>query len=90
MESRAFIKHTEAMIEKIKNTAVIGLVDQEVARQGKEENQKELNLLFSGMNNPTLPSAYKLAKIAQEYGYTISPVARNKLDQVEKENWWSV
>jgi len=85
MESRAFIKHAAVLIEKINTLNVPG-----VAVEQKEEVQKEINQLMSGMQNPTLPSAYKLADVATQAGYTISPAARAKLEQVEKEGWWEV
>jgi len=67
MESRAFIKHAATLIEKI-NANPAATVDDETGNAV----QKEINQLFSGLHNPTLPSAYRLRDAAQAAGYSVS------------------
>jgi len=66
------------------------LVDTPLFTKEKEDLQKEINQMMSGMQNPSLPSAARLAAIAQDHGYTISAAAKSKLEQVEKDGWWQV
>lgn len=77
MESRAFIRHAQSLISRISNNAVDGV----------EENhlhlQKEITNLFSGMQNPTLPSASRLCAAALAAGFTVKPEVQNRLAQAE-------
>ena len=70
MESRAFIKHAAKLINKIENTTnpMMNHVQQ---YNYKEAVQKEINQLFAGLHNPTLPSAHRLRDTAHEFGYSV-------------------
>ena len=88
MESRAFIRIATALIGRIQNS------DAGRGNHNAEENaaehsaiQKELNQLYSGMHNPTLPSAGKLAELAAMSGYQMSPLVLQRLQQAE--GMWS-
>jgi len=72
MESRKFIKDAAALIEKITLLQnVISTPDE--LRQQRDATQKEINQLFGGLQNPTLPSAYRLRDAAQRAGYFVNP-----------------
>jgi hypothetical protein len=82
MESRSFIKAAAVLIEKIK--AVGGpATTQEEDHAMAQANQKELNNLFSGLSNPTLPSAYRLRDVALDYGYQIDPRVLQNIARLE-------
>lgn len=76
MESRAFIKQAATLIDKLnKEVASDTLPD--------EATQKEVSQLFSGLQNPTLPSAYRLRDAATAAGYTVSQAVLQRLAQFE-------
>lgn len=84
MESRAFIKAAGLLMVKIKDIAVTsGISDLETEQRAREAVQKELNQLFGGLGNPTLPSAYKLRDVAVAAGYFVNPQVLNRLSQFE-------
>ena len=82
MESRAFIVAAKALVEKIENNRnTIGTADE---LQNQRENvQKEVGQLFAGLQNPTLPSAFKLRDVAMRNGFSVSPLTLNRLAQFE-------
>lgn len=77
MESRAFIRNVAVLIPKI----------EEVGQGGDEETraglQKEITQLFTGLMNPTLPSAYRLRDTAQAAGFSVNPQVLQRLAQFE-------
>lgn len=84
MQSTMFIKQAKELATKI-TTGISSLASHEEAETWGNGVQKELNSLFSGLANPTLPSAFRLRDVALENGFTISPATREKLAAFE--NW---
>jgi len=82
MESRSFIKAAAALMLKIR-TGVSPLASPEEEQQHHSGVQKELNQLFGGLGNPTLPSAYRLRDLALEEGYAVDPRVLQRLSQFE-------
>lgn len=86
MESRKFIAAAGLLMLAIKDTASTdGIIAPSETQDKVSENQRELNNLFSGLQNPTLPSAFKLRDLALEYGYTVPQRALDMLRPAE--NW---
>jgi hypothetical protein len=82
MESRSFIRATVTLIEKIKFIN-IGLTSVEDERQKRSDIQKEINQMFGGLQNPTLPSAYNLRDAALQNGFMVDPKVQHRLAQFE-------
>jgi hypothetical protein len=78
MESRSFIKKANSLIEEIKD---------DVEREQGQYLQREVNQLFSGLQNPTLPSAGKLRDVALDAGLQIDQRVLQRIQQAE--NLWS-
>lgn len=85
MESRAFIKHAAKLSNRIKLHKVSSITHDtdEETKAAKMEIQKELTQLFSGLQNPTLPSAYKLRDTAIANGFVIEPKIQHRLQQAD-------
>lgn len=73
MESRAFIKAAADLITKI----------EAAGDDQRDAVQKDVNVLFGGLTNPTLPSAYRLRDAAVAAGYTVKPEVLHRLAQFE-------
>lgn len=84
MQSTMFIKQAKELAAKI-TTGISPLASHEETQDWGNNIQKELNNLFSGLANPTLPSAFHLRDVAVGKGFTIPPAAREKLAAFE--NW---
>ena len=82
MESRAFIKAAAILIEKIE-VARDTLSTSDEQRATRDTLQKEASQLFGGLQNPTLPSAYRLRDIALRNGYFVDPKVQHRLAQFE-------
>lgn len=82
MESRVFIKAATAVRAEIKEFAAANLTDAEAAVQG-DAIQKRINATFTGLQNPTLPSAFHLYKEAVTAGFQVDPRIINKIHQHE-------
>lgn len=82
MESRAFIKAAGVLIERIQRAQqTIGTPGE---LQGTRENiQGELNQLFRGLQNPTLPSAYRLRDTALRAGFYVDQKVLQNLAALE-------
>lgn len=82
MNSQAFIKHAAQAIRDIADQSTLEMIG-----SGNHENrqriQKELNQLFAGLQNPTLPSAYRLRDAAQNAGYQVDGRILQRLEQHE-------
>lgn len=82
IESRAFIKAATLLVIKINDFQhVVG--DHSELRAHGDNLQKEVNQLFSGLQNPTLPSAYRLRDTAYRNGFQVDPRVLNRLSQFE-------
>lgn len=82
MQSLAFIRAAKQMIERIE-LSNIGSETIEAEREKRAEIQKDLNSLFSGLQNPTLPSAYRLRDAAIDNGFQVSQGVLQRLSQHE-------
>lgn len=82
MESRAFITRAAALITKIEDGVNANLQPQELQAMG-DELQVEVDQLFAGLTNPTLPSAYRLRDAALDAGLTVDPRVQQRLAQFE-------
>ena len=78
MDSRAFILAAKTLIEKIEaNRHTIGTaVD---LQNQREEVQREVGQLFGGLQNPTLPTAFKLRDVAMRNGFFVNPKSLNEM-----------
>ena len=78
MESTAFIRAAKVLIENIENNRnTIGTaVD---LQNQREDTQNALGQLFSGLQNPTLPSAFRLRDTALRNGFFVNPKVLNDL-----------
>jgi len=82
MESRAFIVAAKALITRIEDTHnTIGTAED--LRSQREGLQKDVNQLFGGLQNPTLPSAYRLREAALRNGFYVDPKVQHRLAQFE-------
>ena len=72
MESRAWIKQATDLIEQIR-----------FEPSSNEETQKEVTNLFKLLENPTLPSAYRLRDASLAAGYTVTQSVLQRLSQHE-------
>ena len=82
MESRAFIRYAAGLIEVIEETHdTIGTAVE--LREQREEVQRDINQLFAGLYNPTLPSAFKLRDAALRNGFQVNPKVLNDLSRFE-------
>lgn len=84
MESRAFIKNAVALIKQIKDQSVINTVSNERNGAAGARLQRDINHLFSSLQNPTLPTAYRLRDTAIEHGYTVEQNVLRRLSQFEQ------
>lgn len=76
MESRSWIKQAKDLIEKLEAEAGGSTLP-------SEETQKEMTNLFKVLENPTLPSAYRLRDAATAAGYTVAQPVLQRLAQHE-------
>lgn len=82
MESTAFIREAKELIEDIKSFQLAYLSPEEEMAQGTAL-QKRVNQSFAGLQNPTLPSAYKLRDAALGAGFFVEPKRQHWLAQFE-------
>lgn len=85
MESRAFVKHATNLIKSIKDHALVsGFQDMSLGGpDARQQLQKEINQLFSSLQNPTLPTAYRLRDTALENGFSVDQRVQQRLAQFE-------
>lgn len=82
MESRAFIKAADTLAVKIVAAQhYIGGFDE--IKSNSDSIQRELNQLFAGLQNPTLPTAFRLRDIAYRNGFYIDQRALARLKDFE-------
>lgn len=70
MDSRIFIREATVLIDDIKTFQVAFLSQEDEMIQGNAL-QKRIAGLFAGLQNPTLPSAYKLRDAAVGAGFAV-------------------
>jgi hypothetical protein len=82
MESRIFIKTAALLAQRIKDHALLAATVKEDREEG-DAIQKAVSAAFSGLQNPTLPSAYKLRDVALDNGFWVDPRVQHRLTQAE-------
>ena len=82
MDSRIFIKEAAVLIEDIKTFKAAYLSPEEEQVQGNAL-QKRTNNLFLSLQNPTLPSAYKLRDACNDVGLFIDPRVLHRIASFE-------
>lgn len=82
MESRVFIRVATQLIGDIKTFKEATLSEAEVQVQG-ESLQKAISSAFSGLQNPTLPSAENLVIAAIDAGFTVNPAVQQRIHQAQ-------
>ena len=75
MQSLNFIRQAKQLISDIQN---------QTAEQ--PELQREMDRLFAGLTNPTLPSASRLVQVAQSAGLNVADSVKSKI--AAAENVW--
>ena len=83
MESRSFIKAATQLIKEIEDNRLVESV-RDHSQGGPDPRvkiQREINRVFSTLQNPTLPSAYKLRDAAVANGYQVNRVVQEGIDQ---------
>lgn len=83
MDSRQFIKVATSLVQRIKDSALVSSVMDGDNREEDEAIQKQINAVFSGLQNPTLPSAYKLRDVALQHGFAVDSRVQHRLTQGE-------
>jgi hypothetical protein len=86
MQSLAFIKQAKVLTDKLNAFNAVVVPAEEELEQGAAL-QKEINQLFQGLQNPSLPSASKLATLVQESGFQLDAKVRHRIEQAE--SFWS-
>ena len=82
MDSRVFISEAKVLIDDIKAFQVAYLSPEDEMAQGTAL-QKRVNQAFLGLQNPTLPSAYKLRDVAMGAGFFVEPKRQHWLASFE-------
>lgn len=86
MESRTFIRTAQALIKQIEDFKAANLTGDEEQAQG-QALQKEVNAAFTGLQNPTLPSAEKLLDLALHSGFSVNPKVVQAIE-IEVRRCW--
>jgi len=78
MESRVFVRVATNLIADI---AAFRAADQnqDMVQTHGMALQKDINAAFSGLQNPTLPTAEKLMESALEAGFTVHPQVQHRI-----------
>ena len=82
MESTVFIKEAKSLIEEIKMFRIISMSYEDEQEKGGAL-QRRINNAIAGLQNPTLPSAYKLRDAALEGGFYVDPKRQQWLESFE-------
>lgn len=83
MESRTFIRQAADLQRRIKDLALAESLSVDTSQDNRAAVQKDLHQTFTGLQNPTLPSAYKLRDAALAAGYTVDPKILHRIQQAE-------
>lgn len=85
MESRYFIAQANLLIKRIRDNELVASIRDSVGGPDvRQQTQKDIYLLFASLQNPTLPTAYRLRDVAFEHGYAVDPRVLNRLDQFDR------
>lgn len=82
MDSRVFIRDAAVLIDDIKVFKAAYLSPEDEQVQGTSL-QKRTNALFGGLQNPSLPSAYKLRDACAEVGLFVNPQVLHRIASFE-------
>jgi hypothetical protein len=78
MESRTFIRYAAGLVKVIEETHnTIGTAVE------LREQREEVQQLFAALQNPTLPSAFKLRDAALRNGFQVDPKVLNEMSRFE-------
>lgn len=80
MDSRIFIRTATELRKEIKEFAAANLDHAEEQLRGSAL-QKDINAAFSGLQNPTLPTAEKLRDEAMAAGFAVNPQIVQRITQ---------
>ena len=83
MDSRNFIKQAADLVRRIKDLQLAESINVETSQDNRQAIQKDLSTTFGGLQNPTLPSAYRLRDVALDAGYTVDPKVLHRIQQAE-------
>jgi hypothetical protein len=83
IESRHFIRQAADLQRRIKDLALAENLGVETSQDSRQQILKDLTQTFTGLQNPTLPSAYKLRDAALQAGYTIDPKILHRIQLAE-------
>jgi len=83
MESRNFIRQAADLVRRIKDLQLAESINVAPIQDSFQNIQKDLTATYTGLQNPTLPSAYKLRDVALDAGYSIDPRVLNRIQQAE-------
>jgi len=85
MQSLLFIKEAAALIRELNDfkVAKATILDYSEEQAQGAALQKRVGVLLGALQNPTLPSAYKLRDAAIEAGCAVDPQVLQKLKQYE-------
>lgn len=84
MNSQAFIKYAAQAIRDINDQRTLESIGSGIGGDQRQRIQKEVNQLFAGLQNPTLPSAYRLRDAAHAAGYQVDSRVLQRLAQHEE------
>ena len=79
MDSRLFLKQAEQLSTKLHLTEM----DDQEEQSKRGEIQRDLNVLFSNLQNPSLSCASRLAEKAMMCGYTIDSRVLHRITEIE-------
>lgn len=84
MESRSFIREAKLLMVDIDNHIALRLTrTSDELHTEFTDLQKRINNLYSGLQNPSLPSAFNLRDKAVASGFTVDNKAQHKMAQFE-------
>lgn len=86
MDSRIFIRNATNLIADIAAFQAANLSAEDAQVQGSAL-QKDITAAFSGLQNPSLPSAEKLRDVALAAGFAVKPNVIQNIDFEVRRCW---
>ena len=80
MESRTFIKEAATVMKQIEQQKIYSIT-RGVDANSASNIQRQLDILFGSLQNPTLPSASRLMESALDAGYTVDRRVQQRIRQ---------
>lgn len=82
MNSVNFIREAAQLIKEIRDHQVVADFQEYDERMRNAQSlQKRINSAYSGLQNPTLPSAFRLRDVARDAGYQVDSRVLQRLSQ---------